>query len=73
VPEPPGGAHADPVAAAGLVRAALVHELDELARLDVATLLDGRAARLARIGGDGDRPLRVVAPVPGGGADDAAC
>ncbi|GAB3320994.1 hypothetical protein GCM10027451_42150 [Geodermatophilus aquaeductus] len=71
VPEPPGGAHTDPLSAAGLVRAALVRELDELRRLDVGTLLDSRAARLARIGGDGDRPLRVVAPVPVGGAGDA--
>ncbi|PWW22026.1 acetyl-CoA carboxylase carboxyl transferase subunit beta [Geodermatophilus normandii] len=72
VPEPPGGAHTDPLAAAAMVRAALVRELDELSRLDVATLLDSRAARLSRIGGDGDRPLRVVAPVPEGGAGDAA-
>jgi acyl-CoA carboxylase subunit beta len=72
VPEPPGGAHADPLAAAGLVRAALASELDELGRLGVAALLDARTARLSRIGGDGDRPLRVVAPVPGGGAGNAA-
>ncbi|MGY1733841.1 acetyl-CoA carboxylase carboxyltransferase subunit alpha [Geodermatophilus sp. SYSU D01045] len=72
VPEPPGGADADPLAAAGLVRAALVRELDELTRLDVGTLLGTRAARLTRIGGDGDRPLRVVAPAPEGGGGDAA-
>ncbi|SFT91966.1 acetyl-CoA carboxylase carboxyltransferase subunit alpha [Geodermatophilus amargosae] len=72
VPEPPGGADADPAAAADLLRAAVVRELDELGRLDVTALLDSRSARLARIGGDGDRPLRVVAPVPGGGAGDAA-
>ncbi len=67
VPEPPGGAHTDPIAAADLVRAALIRELDELDRLDVASLLDARAARLARVSGDGDRPLRVVAAVPDGG------
>jgi acyl-CoA carboxylase subunit beta len=49
-----------------------VRELDELGRLDVTALLDSRSARLARIGGDGDRPLRVVARVPEGGAGDAA-
>jgi acyl-CoA carboxylase subunit beta len=71
VPEPPGGTHTDPLAAAGLVRAALVRELEELRRFDVAELLDARAARLARVSGDGDRPLRVVAAVPDGGGGRA--
>jgi acetyl-CoA carboxylase carboxyl transferase subunit beta len=71
VPEPPGGAHADPADAAQRVRAALVSEVDELCRLDVATLLALRTRRLSRIGGDEARPLRVV-PVTSGGDDRAA-
>ncbi|MGY1605893.1 MULTISPECIES: acetyl-CoA carboxylase carboxyl transferase subunit alpha [unclassified Geodermatophilus] len=71
VTEPPGGAHADPLDAARRVRAALVADLDELCRLDVATLLALRTRRLSRIGGDEARPLRVV-PVPTGGDDRAA-
>jgi acetyl-CoA carboxylase carboxyl transferase subunit beta len=71
VSEPPGGAHADPADAARRVRAALVADLDELCRLDVATLLALRTRRLSRIGGDEARPLRVV-PVSTGGDDRAA-
>jgi acyl-CoA carboxylase subunit beta len=71
VPEPPGGAHADPADAARRVRAALLTDLDELCRLDVATLLALRTRRLSRIGGDEARPLRVV-PAPTGGDDRAA-
>jgi acetyl-CoA carboxylase carboxyl transferase subunit beta len=71
VAEPPGGAHADPVDAARRVRAAVRAELDELCRLDVATLLALRTRRLSRIGGDEARPLRVV-PVPAGDDDRAA-
>ncbi|SDY54206.1 acetyl-CoA carboxylase carboxyltransferase subunit alpha [Geodermatophilus africanus] len=59
VPEPPGGAHTDPAAAARLLRRALIRELDEICRLDVATLLDTRSRRLERIGRD-ERPLQPV-------------
>ncbi len=72
VAEPPGGAHADPADAARRVREALVADLDELCRLDVATLLALRTRRLSRIGGDEARPLRVVpVPVPTEGDDCA--
>ena len=60
VPEPPGGAHTDPAAAARLLRQALVRELDDVCRLDVATLLDSRFRRLSRIGGDDGRALQPV-------------
>jgi acyl-CoA carboxylase subunit beta len=60
VPEPPGGAHTDPAEAARLLRRALVRELDDVCRLDVATLLDTRSRRLDRIGGDDDRVLQPV-------------
>jgi acyl-CoA carboxylase subunit beta len=59
VPEPPGGAHTDPAAAARLLRQALLHELDDVCRLDVTTLLDTRSRRLERIGDDG----RTLQPV----------
>ena len=60
VPEPPGGAHTDPAAAARLLRQALIRELDDVCRLDVATLLDTRSRRLERIGSDDGRPLQPV-------------
>ncbi|NYJ05586.1 acetyl-CoA carboxylase carboxyltransferase subunit alpha [Petropleomorpha daqingensis] len=53
VPEPPGGAHTDPAAAADALREALLADLAELSALDVDALLEARARRLARIGGDG--------------------
>jgi acyl-CoA carboxylase subunit beta len=59
VAEPPGGAHTDPAEAARLLRRALVRELDDVCRLDVATLLDTRSRRLERIGRD-ERPLQPV-------------
>ncbi|MGY1824451.1 acetyl-CoA carboxylase carboxyl transferase subunit alpha [Geodermatophilus sp. SYSU D00079] len=60
VPEPPGGAHTDPLAAARLLRAALLRELADVGRLDPAALLDARSRRLARIGGDDGRALQSV-------------
>jgi acetyl-CoA carboxylase carboxyl transferase alpha subunit/acetyl-CoA carboxylase carboxyl transferase beta subunit len=63
VAEPPGGAHADPIAAARLVREALLRELDDLSGLDVATLVDARFQRLSRIGGNEGQPLRTLQPV----------
>jgi acetyl-CoA carboxylase carboxyl transferase alpha subunit/acetyl-CoA carboxylase carboxyl transferase beta subunit len=60
VPEPPGGAHTDPAEAARLLRQALLHELEDVCRLDVATLLDTRSRRLDRIGGDDGRTLQPV-------------
>jgi acetyl-CoA carboxylase carboxyl transferase subunit beta len=63
VAEPPGGAHADPVTAARLVREALLRELDDLSRLDLATLMDARCRRLSRIGGNDGQPMRTLQPV----------
>ena len=50
VPEPAGGAHRDPGAAAAAVRAALVAALDELCALDGPALLARRSARLRAAG-----------------------
>jgi acetyl-CoA carboxylase carboxyl transferase alpha subunit/acetyl-CoA carboxylase carboxyl transferase beta subunit len=63
VAEPPGGAHADPIAAARLVREAVLLELDDLSGLDASTLLGARARRLSRIGGDEGQSRRVLQPV----------
>ncbi|MGY1707248.1 acetyl-CoA carboxylase carboxyltransferase subunit alpha [Geodermatophilus sp. SYSU D00697] len=62
VPEPPGGAHTDPLAAAQLLRQALLRELADVSRLDPAALLDARSRRLSRIGGDDGRALQPVLP-----------
>jgi acetyl-CoA carboxylase carboxyl transferase subunit beta len=63
VAEPPGGAHTDPIAAARMVREALLRELEDLSRLDADTLVDARSRRLSRIGGDDAQPLRTLQPV----------
>jgi acyl-CoA carboxylase subunit beta len=63
VPEPPGGAHTDPVAAADALRAELLRELDDLAGVDVGTLVAERSRRLAGIGGDAGHVLRTLQPV----------
>jgi acetyl-CoA carboxylase carboxyl transferase subunit alpha len=49
VPEPPGGAHTDPVETAARVRAALTTSLEELAALPVDQLLRRRFARLRQL------------------------
>src|SRR3954447_2464940 len=53
VPEPPGGAHTDPLAAADALREALLIELAELSGVDAPALVEARSRRLARIGDDG--------------------
>ncbi|MFW3171679.1 acetyl-CoA carboxylase carboxyltransferase subunit alpha [Geodermatophilus sp. CPCC 206100] len=63
VPEPPGGAHTDPAAAADLLREALVRELEDVCRLDPDALLEARSRRLSRIGGDDGRALLSVLSV----------
>jgi acetyl-CoA carboxylase carboxyl transferase alpha subunit/acetyl-CoA carboxylase carboxyl transferase beta subunit len=50
VPEPPGGAQADPLAAAALLQAAVRTALTELCDLDVATLLAARQRRFRSVG-----------------------
>ncbi|GAA0941684.1 hypothetical protein GCM10009560_53830 [Nonomuraea longicatena] len=56
VPEPPGGAHTDPGAAAAGLRRAVLEQLDELAALDQATLIATRHRRIRRIGGTAHLP-----------------
>ncbi|HET9335139.1 MAG TPA: acetyl-CoA carboxylase carboxyltransferase subunit alpha [Sphingomicrobium sp.] len=50
VPEPLGGAHRSPTDAIGNLKAALLEELDGLARLDRAKLLEQRRAKFLAIG-----------------------
>ncbi len=50
LPEPLGGAHRDPAAAAELVRNALLNHLEELDRLDIDQLLEERQRRIAGFG-----------------------
>jgi acetyl-CoA carboxylase carboxyl transferase beta subunit/acetyl-CoA carboxylase carboxyl transferase alpha subunit len=52
IPEPPGGAHADPVLASELVRDALVGTLRELSRLEPGQLNATRHDKFRRFGAD---------------------
>jgi len=49
VPEPPGGAHADPAQAAGFLRSALSASLQELETFSIEELLRRRHARLRQL------------------------
>jgi len=50
IPEPFGGAHTDPAAAAAALKKALIHHLGELAKLDTGKLLDTRYERYRALG-----------------------
>jgi acetyl-CoA carboxylase carboxyl transferase subunit alpha len=50
LPEPLGGAHRDPVAAAATLKAALIEQLDALAMLSPDELVEQRVARYRRMG-----------------------
>ncbi len=50
VPEPSGGAHRDPAAAAGALKAALVHALAKLRDVPLAELLEARYQKFRRLG-----------------------
>ena len=50
IPEPPGGAHADPVGAIDAVGRALVRHLDRLSALPIDALLEARYAKFRRMG-----------------------
>jgi acetyl-CoA carboxylase carboxyl transferase subunit beta len=56
IPEPPGGAEADPVQAASSLRTAIRYELAELAALDPAGLIAARRTRYRDFDGTGRRP-----------------
>ena len=50
IPEPFGGAHNDPAAAAASLKKALIHHLGELTKLDTEKLLDARYERYRGLG-----------------------
>ncbi|MBP7676283.1 MAG: acetyl-CoA carboxylase carboxyltransferase subunit alpha [Thermoanaerobaculia bacterium] len=50
IPEPPGGAHSDPVATIDAVGQALARHLDRLAAIPVDALLEARYAKFRRMG-----------------------
>ena len=50
IPEPLGGAHRDPLATAGAVKAAVLSTLNELKKLSAADLVAQRRRRLASYG-----------------------
>ena len=50
VPEPLGGAHRAPAEAIASLKAAILEELDGLARLDRAQILEQRRAKFLAIG-----------------------
>jgi acetyl-CoA carboxylase carboxyl transferase subunit alpha len=62
VPEPLGGAHQDPDAAAAAVDAAVSAALAEVAALDVETRLQMRYDRFRRLGALGDAIVDTAAP-----------
>jgi acetyl-CoA carboxylase carboxyl transferase subunit alpha len=64
VPEPLGGAHQDPDAAATAVDAAVSAALAEVAALDTATRLQVRYDRFRRLGALGDAIIDTAAPAP---------
>ncbi len=50
VPEPPGAAHADPVAAAEALKSKLVANLDQLSQVSIPTLIEQRYQKFRRLG-----------------------
>ncbi len=60
VPEPAGGAHTDHPATIAAIKAALIAQLDRLARVPIGDLLSARYERYRSIG-------VVIEPVPGAG------
>jgi acetyl-CoA carboxylase carboxyl transferase subunit alpha len=50
IPEPPGGAHSNPLATIDAVGRALVRHLDRLSSLPIDTLLEARYAKFRRMG-----------------------
>jgi acetyl-CoA carboxylase alpha subunit len=57
VPEPAGGAHTDPVAAAANLKAAIITSLNDLAGMAPTDLLDERYRRFRTFGTPGQQPV----------------
>ncbi len=69
IPEPPGGAHAEPAETARRLRAAIVRELDRLAVVPVDVLVEERYHRYRSLGTyaelEGPAPTAPIPPRPG--------
>jgi acetyl-CoA carboxylase carboxyl transferase subunit alpha len=67
IPEPPGGAHTDPDAAAEFVRDAILKHLAQLGKLAPQQLLDQRYAKFRGMGifKEGPVPALTPPPIPG--------
>ena len=50
IPDPVGGAHADPQGAAELMDSVLSHQLEELVRVDPGTRRDARYEKFRKLG-----------------------
>lgn len=70
VPEPEGGAHSDPAAAASALKEAVGRRLDELARVPPGELLDARYAKFRAMGVFDEAPA-PAAPAAASGEEDA--
>ena len=70
VPEPGEGAHADHAETARRLRAVIVAELDRLARIPVAELLDARYRRYRTLGAYTEAAAPPVSPPPNRGLGD---
>ncbi len=64
VPEPPGGAHSDPEAAAEGVRNAIIKHLDQLGKLTPRQLLDQRYDKFRTMGVFKEGPVPALTPPP---------
>ena len=64
VPEPPGGAHADPAAAAEAVRAAILQNLARFRNLSPRQILDQRYDKFRAMGIYKEGPLPPLTPPP---------
>ncbi len=64
IPEPPGGAHTNPKAAAGFVRDAICQHLDALGKLPPGRLLDQRYAKFRAMGVFKEGPVPALTPPP---------
>ena len=65
IPEPVGGAHRDPAAAAAAVKAAILTHIGELRALSLDTLVEQRYQRFRAIGAHTYEPLSVAASTQG--------
>ena len=64
IPEPPGGAHSDPEAAAAFVRTAILKQIGELNKLSPRQLLDQRYDKFRAMGVFKEGPVPPLTPPP---------